>query len=59
VTLHGAGKALADGRAGDVNRLAFLEEVGLDLGPRFELGLVASVSRNSTSALPGATFARA
>src|SRR6266403_2422355 len=40
VTLHGAGKALADGRAGDVDRLAFLEEVGLDLGPCFELGLV-------------------
>src|SRR5205807_8368542 len=32
VTLHGAREALADGRPRDVDDLALLEEVGLDLG---------------------------
>src|SRR5207237_9423639 len=42
VTRHGAGKALADGGAGDVDRFAFLEQVGFDLGTGFELGPVGA-----------------
>src|SRR5256885_8418199 len=41
-TFHRAREALADGRAGDIHRFAFLEEVGLDLGPGFEFGLVGA-----------------